>query len=92
MYEYKALGVAIHTIQDAQVHQGGRWVADHEKQAGMLDHCNQHPNLGCTFDSNIEGAYIETYKIFDSLINNKPYKFQLHNNHSSEHNEEQCND
>jgi RHS repeat-associated protein len=46
--ELKDLGVALHTIQDAKVHQGARWVTeDHEAEADALGHENEHPNGGC---------------------------------------------
>lgn len=41
--EQKALGVALHTIQDAVSHKGKRWVDKHKKEAEAIGNENEHP-------------------------------------------------
>ena len=46
--EMKELGVALHTIQDAEAHKGARWVTkDDKEKAKELHHENEHPNYRC---------------------------------------------
>ena len=46
--EMKEMGVALHTIQDAEVHKGARWVTKEDKKAAKsLHNHNDHPNIGC---------------------------------------------
>ncbi len=49
--QLKDLGLALHTIQDAQVHEGARWVTPGvEKAAEDLGHKNEHPNICCVVE------------------------------------------
>jgi hypothetical protein len=41
----KLLGTAFHTIQDAVIHRGGRWVDNSEEKAAMLGNKSEHPDL-----------------------------------------------
>lgn len=41
----KLLGTAFHTIQDAVIHKGGRWVDDNKEEAEILGNKSEHPDL-----------------------------------------------
>jgi RHS repeat-associated protein len=43
MEEKKELGVALHTIQDVQIHKGKRWVDTHKAEAEKMGHKDEHP-------------------------------------------------
>jgi hypothetical protein len=58
--QLKELGVALHTVQDAQVHKGKRWVDKHKEEADQLGNSNEHPNMECLHSNNIESAIQKT--------------------------------
>ncbi|HLP29397.1 MAG TPA: RHS repeat-associated core domain-containing protein, partial [Candidatus Didemnitutus sp.] len=41
----KKIGLALHTLQDVVIHQGARWVDDHDDEAEEKGHFNEHPNF-----------------------------------------------
>ena len=41
----KRLGVALHTIQDVEMHKGGRWVDKHKEQAEEIKNSNEHATV-----------------------------------------------
>jgi RHS repeat-associated protein len=43
--EKKLLGLALHTIQDAEIHKGKRWVDDHKDEAEKMGKKNEHPDV-----------------------------------------------
>lgn len=43
--EEQMLGLALHTIQDAEIHKGGRWVDEHKEEAKQLGHSSDHPDF-----------------------------------------------
>lgn len=79
MKEKLEVGLALHTIQDAQVHQGGIWVDEHKKEAELMGVESQHPNIVCTTGHNQSGAVTETQKAINAINNGTEYKFELHN-------------
>jgi hypothetical protein len=60
--QLKELGVALHTIQDAQVHKGKRWVYKHEEDAEKMGNENEHPDQGCINGYRSEVAIQKTAK------------------------------
>jgi hypothetical protein len=66
--EMKELGLAIHTIQDAVVHKGKRWVTDEDKDAAdKLNHENDHPNLDCLGGHGVAKAITNTIKALKKI-------------------------
>jgi RHS repeat-associated protein len=43
--EKKQLGIALHTIQDAEIHEGGRWVDEHQEEAAEMGNESEHPTI-----------------------------------------------
>jgi hypothetical protein len=41
--EKKLIGVALHTIQDAEIHKGGRWVDEHKEEGKKMGNKSEHP-------------------------------------------------
>lgn len=37
--------MAFHTIQDAVIHKGGRWVDEHKDEAEKMGHRSEHPDF-----------------------------------------------
>lgn len=72
--QLKELGVALHTIQDAQVHLGKRWVDKHKDAAEELGNENEHPNQGCINGHRAEEAIQKTTKQLRKIKHKKNAK------------------
>ena len=65
----KEIGKAIHTIQDAEAHKGGRWVDEHKKQAKAKGRKKRHSTWRDLF-GNKSKAKAATKKAVDILKGN----------------------
>lgn len=65
--EKMKLGLALHIIQDSQIHQGGYWNPDKQ---GENKNKNQHPDIGCTIGVNSDIAKLDTDAILSDIQEN----------------------
>ncbi|WP_341903549.1 RHS repeat-associated core domain-containing protein [Fluviicola taffensis] len=76
--QLKELGVALHTIQDAQVHKGTRWLdkenEDHVEDAEKDGHQYEHPDMDCTMGKHVDRAIRKTIKQFKKFAEMKETK------------------
>ena len=76
----KMLGKALHTIQDAMIHKGGRWVDEHKDEAEVIyGHKSDHPDiyeaLVTSFyqSSEVTNAIKATVKIITDIRKNESF-------------------
>lgn len=76
----KLLGVALHTIQDAMIHKGGRWADEHKDEAEVIygnksDHPDVYEALVTSFyqSSEVTNAIKATNKIIMDINKNAIY-------------------
>jgi RHS repeat-associated protein len=69
--EIRDFGVALHTIQDAKIHKGKRWVTkEDKKEAKKLGYKNGHPDFGCVFGATNKELMLEVETATDNAIFN----------------------
>jgi RHS repeat-associated protein len=68
------LGMALHTIQDAAIHKGKRWVykKDGKEEAKEIGGKNEHPYIGCITGENIEDAKTSTENVVKQITSENP--------------------
>jgi RHS repeat-associated protein len=63
-------GMALHTIQDAAIHKGKRWVSsgDGKKEARKIGGKNEHPYVGCFINGKIDDAKTATDEAVNKVV------------------------